>query len=157
MPNTKTAHYNSPMGMLLLEASDRALTGIHYINEEATSADESVSGLLSHAINQLNEYFEGTRTAFDIPLAPRGTKFQQEVWQQLREIPYGQTISYGVLAERLGDPKKVRAVGTANGKNPIPIIIPCHRVIGADDSLVGYSGGIDRKEYLLKHEGVIFL
>jgi len=102
---------------------------------------------------QLAEYFSGKRTTFDLPLAPRGTPFQLDVWNALREIAYGDTISYAELARRIGKPSAVRAVGAANGANPIPVIIPCHRVIGSNGTLTGYGGGIERKQWLLAHEG----
>lgn len=104
------------------------------------------------AADQLDAYFAGERTAFDLPLAPRGSEFQQRVWAGLLEIPYGQTESYGELAERIGSPGAARAVGLANGKNPIGIVIPCHRVVGANGSLTGYGGGLDRKKQLLDLE-----
>ena len=104
---------------------------------------------------QLDAYFRGTRRTFDLPLAPRGTPFQQRVWAELQRIPFGTTISYGELARRLGNPLLTRAVGTANGANPIGIIIPCHRVIGADGSLTGYAGGLPMKQALLSHEGAL--
>jgi len=104
---------------------------------------------------QLNEYFHGGRKSFDLPLAPEGTPFQQAVWKELLRIPFGQTRSYGDVAKRLGRPTLTRAVGAANGANPIPIIIPCHRVIGADGSLTGYGGGLEIKSKLLAHEGVL--
>ena len=101
---------------------------------------------------QLTEYFQGTRTQFTIPVAPEGTDFQREVWDVLLKIPFGKTTTYSKQSIGLGDVKKIRAVGTANGKNPIAIIIPCHRVIGTDGRLTGYAGGLDKKEWLLKHE-----
>ena len=104
--------------------------------------------------SQLDAYFAGEREDFDLPLALHGTDFQMRVWEQLTRIPYGETISYSQLALRLGDPKLVRAVGLANGRNPVSIIVPCHRVIGADGSLVGYGGGLERKQWLLEHEAV---
>jgi len=104
------------------------------------------------AADQLEAYFAGELTAFDLPLAPRGSEFQQRVWAALREIPYGETESYGDLAERIGSPGAARAVGLANGKNPISIVIPCHRVVGSDGSLTGYGGGLDRKRQLLDLE-----
>jgi methylated-DNA-[protein]-cysteine S-methyltransferase len=107
---------------------------------------------LLEASRQLQAYFAGERREFDLPLAPYGSDFQRRVWSALLEIPYGETISYLELARRLGDPRAVRAVGSANGRNPISIIIPCHRVIGADGSLVGYGGGLERKRWLLRHE-----
>ena len=109
-------------------------------------------GLLAPAVDQLEAYFQGTRTTFELPLAPRGTPFQLRVWAELQRIPHGATISYGELARRLGDPLLTRAVGTANGANPISIIIPCHRVIGADGSLTGYAGGLEIKRALLERE-----
>ena len=105
---------------------------------------------------QVAEYFEGKRKEFDLPLAPNGTDFQMRVWQELQRIPHGETISYGELAARVGNPKASRAVGAANGQNPISLIIPCHRVIGSDKSLTGYGGGLNVKEALLKHEGAAF-
>jgi len=101
----------------------------------------------------LRDYFAGTLHAFDLPLAPRGTPFQLAVWNALLEVPWGETISYAELARRVGKPSAVRAVGAANGANPIPVIIPCHRVIGSNGSLTGYGGGIERKQWLLAHEG----
>ncbi len=105
--------------------------------------------------NQLKEYFAGTRKKFDVPLDVEGTDFQKRVWKELQKIPYGKTISYKILSEKLGDVKAIRAVGTANGKNPIAIIIPCHRVIGADGKLIGYAGGLYIKEKLLHLEGAL--
>src|SRR5687768_14346159 len=104
-------------------------------------------------VDQLNEYFSGKRQKFDLELAPKGTPFQLAVWNALIEIPYGDTISYAELARRIGKPSAVRAVGAANGANPIPVIIPCHRVIGSNGTLTGYGGGIERKQWLLAHEG----
>ena len=104
-------------------------------------------------IDQVTEYFAGKRQTFELDLAPRGTPFQLAVWNALREIPYGDTISYAELARRIGKPAAVRAVGAANGANPIPVIIPCHRVIGSNGTLTGYGGGIERKQWLLAHEG----
>ena len=111
---------------------------------------------LSEVTQQINEYFAGSRKEFDLPLAPQGTPFQRRVWQELLRIPHGEAISYGELATRVGNPKASRAVGAANGQNPISLIIPCHRVIGSDRSLTGYGGGLPVKEALLKHEGVFF-
>jgi methylated-DNA-[protein]-cysteine S-methyltransferase len=110
--------------------------------------------ILEQAREQLEQYFDGQRVSFDLPLAPEGTAFQRRVWQELTTIPFGKAISYGELARRIGNPPASRAVGLANGKNPISIIVPCHRVIGASGKLTGYGGGLDRKEWLLKHEGI---
>ena len=112
-------------------------------------------GLLDRVEAQLIEYFAGKRTTFDLPLEPSGTDFQLSVWELLRGIPYGVTTSYGELARRLGDPKATRAVGAANGANPIPIIVPCHRVVGSKGELTGFGGGIERKRWLLEHEGAL--
>jgi len=111
---------------------------------------------LAEATRQVTEYFAGSRKTFNLPLAPQGTPFQQRVWQELLRIPHGEAISYGELATRVGNPKASRAVGAANGHNPISLIIPCHRVIGSDKSLTGYGGGLNVKEALLTHEGVSF-
>jgi methylated-DNA-[protein]-cysteine S-methyltransferase len=113
---------------------------------------ESQWGAVAEAIRQLREYFAGKRTGFDLPLAPKGTDFQRAVWRQLQEIPYGETISYGELARRVGNPKAARAVGSANGSNPLPIVIPCHRVIAGDGSIGGFGGGLPTKEILLALE-----
>lgn len=149
--------YRSPVGVLRLEAADEALKAIYFEDDESAASTETESVFLSRAIQQLEEYFSGKRTEFELPLAPEGTAFQQSVWCLLRQIPYGKTTSYIKLATMLGDVKKVRAVGNANAQNPIPIIIPCHRVIGVNNHLIGYSGGIARKRFLLQHEGAILL
>jgi methylated-DNA-[protein]-cysteine S-methyltransferase len=149
---TEYATIDSPIGELLLTAEDGALTGLHmspFATDPAWRHDPSA---LSDAATQLEEYFAGERTEFSLELAPAGTEFQQRVWGMLREIAYGETTTYGTLANRLGNSRTVRAVGLANGRNPIAVIIPCHRVIGADGSLVGFGGGLDRKRALLDHE-----
>jgi methylated-DNA-[protein]-cysteine S-methyltransferase len=163
-----TAHATmpSPVGELLLVASDAGLIAIrfewnqHGVDPRASSvpstdASGAEARILAEARSQLDAYFAGAQTEFDLPLDPRGPPFQQKVWAALREIPFGRTISYLELARRTGDPKAVRAVGAANGRNPIPLVVPCHRVIGADGSLVGFGGGIDRKRWLLHHEGAL--
>jgi len=111
--------------------------------------------VLARTREQLNQYFARTRTTFDLPLDPAGSAFELRVWDALRAIPYGTTLTYGELARRLGDPRATRAVGAANSKNPIPIIVPCHRVIGARGELTGFGGGLDRKRWLLEHEGSV--
>ncbi len=146
---------DSPLGPLLLAAEDGALTLLWMSplpEHGAAAADRRDRAVLGAAEEQLDAYFAGDLTAFDLPLAPSGTPFQQRVWAALVEIPFGETTSYGVLAERLERPNAARAVGVANGRNPISIIIPCHRVIGSDGRLTGYGGGIDRKAWLLDHE-----
>jgi O-6-methylguanine DNA methyltransferase len=145
----------SPLGPLLLGAEDGALTLLWMSplpERETGGADARDRAVLAAARDQLEAYFAGDLTAFDLPLAPVGTPFQQRVWSALVEIPFGETVSYGSLASRLGRPGAARAVGLANGSNPISIIIPCHRVIGSDGRLTGYGGGIDRKAWLLDHE-----
>ena len=153
----------SAVGELLLTADATGLTGIYFEPHRwGPSADDvarwrhgDVAGMLAEARAQLAAYFAGELTAFDLPLAPRGTPFQERVWRALREIPYGATLSYGELARRLGDPRATRAVGAANGRNPLSIVVPCHRVVGADGSLTGFGGGIARKRWLLAHEGAL--
>jgi O-6-methylguanine DNA methyltransferase len=149
------AWWESPVGPLLLTSDGAALTGL-YMNEhdriDRTGWREEDVPPLTEAKRQLEAYFAGTAREFTVPVAARGTVFQQRVWAELRKIPYGETISYGELAARIGQPTASRAVGLANGRNPISIIVPCHRVVGANGRLVGYSGGLSRKEILLKHE-----
>jgi len=148
--------YQSPVGKLLLIGSEGMLEELVF----PTSADKKVVGddwvediaPFRKVIAQLSEYFAGKRHHFTLKLAPSGTEFQRQVWQKLSEIPYGQTVSYGEIATQLGNPKGCRAVGMANSKNPIPIIVPCHRVIGKDGSLTGFGGGIDIKRQLLELE-----
>ena len=145
---------DSPIGELTLIARDGALAGVRFPPPGAPPRG-SVEGrdpVLELAARQLREYFAGERTAFDLPLALEGTAFQQEAWRALAAIPYGDTISYGEQAARLGRPDAVRAVGAANGANPIPIVLPCHRVIGADGSLTGFGGGLETKRRLLDLE-----
>ncbi len=151
---------SSPIGPITLIASDVALVCLTWgqdlseISEDLQSALEvRKSPILDRAQIQLKEYFNGTRLSFDLPLAPKGTEFQMQAWQQLIKIPYGQHISYGEQAKRLGRPKASRAVGAANGKNPIGIIIPCHRVVGASGHLTGFAGGLEIKMQLLSLEG----
>jgi methylated-DNA-[protein]-cysteine S-methyltransferase len=148
--------FDSPIGRLLLAGDDRGLrfllftTGRHAV--EPQSDWQPDDGHLTEAAGQLSAYFAGRLRQFDVPVAPDGTEFQRRVWAELQRIPYGETISYGELARRLGNPKAVRAVGLANGSNPISIVIPCHRVIGSNGSLVGYGGGLPIKQALLALE-----
>jgi methylated-DNA-[protein]-cysteine S-methyltransferase len=153
------SYFESPIGRLLLTSDGTALTGLYMEpSHKAQSTDgwtEDVTvAPLSATVRQLTEYFDGTRREFDLPLRLQGTTFQTRVWRELTEIPYGQTWSYGQLAQRIDKPSASRAVGLANGRNPISILVPCHRVIGADGSLTGYGGGIERKRWLLAHEGL---
>ncbi|HEX4933409.1 MAG TPA: methylated-DNA--[protein]-cysteine S-methyltransferase [Gemmatimonadaceae bacterium] len=146
----------SPLGDLLLTGDGRHLTGLYMTPHQHGPARGDAwvrrDDLFADARRQLEEYFAGTRVTFEIPLAPDGTEFQRRVWMALRDIPYARTVSYGDIAREIGNPKGVRAVGLANGRNPISIIVPCHRVIGANGSLTGYGGGLDRKRWLLEHE-----
>lgn len=158
MLHTITMH--SPVGELRLIAGERGLRAILWGAEDAVrvasvnAADlvEGRTAVLDQAVAQLEEYFAGTRREFDLPLDPMGTPFQQSVWMVLRLIPYGTTMSYGEQARRLGDPNKARAVGAANGKNPLSIVVPCHRVIGSTGHLTGFGGGLEAKSWLLDHE-----
>lgn len=149
-------HIPSPIGELLLTGDGTSLTRI-YMQKQKYGAEvkpgwQRDESSFREARRQLEAYFAGDLKQFDLPLAPAGTEFQQSVWRALIEIPYGETRSYGELARQLGSPKLNRAVGMANGRNPISIVIPCHRVIGADGSLTGYGGGVERKRWLLAHE-----
>jgi methylated-DNA-[protein]-cysteine S-methyltransferase len=146
----------SPIGLLLLAADDSGLRQIHFADDKHPPKPDPTwrenPSQLQEAIRQLRAYFAGELETFDLPLAPQGTAFQLKVWKLLCDIPYGETISYGELARRVGNPKASRAVGLANGSNPIPIIIPCHRVIGSNGKLTGYGGGLPLKEKLLALE-----
>ena len=152
------AYYESRLGQILLTASASALTGLHFVGEKyypgisPTWQRDANFAVIKSAVMQLDEYFAGNRKSFDIALAPEGTEFQHQVWKTLTALRYGETATYGHLAQRVGNPHAVRAVGAANGRNPISIIIPCHRVIGADGSLTGYAGGLARKQALLRLE-----
>ncbi|MFD7898397.1 methylated-DNA--[protein]-cysteine S-methyltransferase [Streptomyces sp. NPDC059479] len=148
---------DSPYGPLTLVAADDVLKGLYMVGQRHRPPEENFgepdSRPFTEVVRQLDAYFEGELTEFDLPLRLDGTAFQRSVWEQLRKIPYGETRSYGELAENLGKPGASRAVGLANGKNPIGIIVPCHRVIGSTGSLTGYGGGLDRKQRLLVFEG----
>ncbi len=148
---TQQTYMESPVGRLLLVADEDTLTGLHFVEAGETNGVPD-RGVLRNAVEQMKAYFAGELRGFDVPVAPRGTPFQLGVWRALREIPYGETISYGELARRIGNPKGSRAVGLANGSNPIAIIVPCHRVIGSNGKLTGYGGGLHNKEILLSIE-----
>ncbi|MGB3466341.1 MAG: methylated-DNA--[protein]-cysteine S-methyltransferase [Cyclobacteriaceae bacterium] len=143
--------FESPVGILLLESNGEALTGLSF-TEQPVQEDQPDLDIFINTRQQLHEYFYGERTVFDIPLAFDGTDFQQKVWNELLNIPYGTSLSYKHLSQRLGDVKAIRAVGTTNGKNKIAIIVPCHRVLGNDGSLTGYAWGLEKKKWLLQHE-----
>lgn len=147
-------YINSPIGWLKVCANQSGLTSIDF---DATPEPSQGNIHTQQAVVELTEYFAGQRQVFSVPLRPSGTKFQQNVWQALTRIPFGKTCSYLDIALAINNPKAVRAVGAANGRNPIPIIVPCHRVIGRDGSLIGFSGGLDKKEWLLKHEGALLI
>ncbi len=149
-PIRSTGYMESPAGLLLLTASRFGLEKISFTDDR--SSEERPDSLIDLARLQLQEYFNGTRQHFSLPLNPHGSYFQLNVWEELRRIPFGKTISYEEMARRLGDVKVIRAAATANGRNPLPIVIPCHRVIGKDGSLTGYSGGLQRKKWLLDFE-----
>jgi methylated-DNA-[protein]-cysteine S-methyltransferase len=149
------AHYtyvDTPIGAILVAGDENTIIEIHFAGAEPKSDWTRDDDALCEGARQLRAYFAGERTTFDLPLAPRGTEFQQSVWSALLDIPYGETTSYSTIAERIGRRAAVRAVGAANGANPIPIVIPCHRVIGASGSLTGFGGGIEVKRQLLRLE-----
>jgi len=164
MNTIRYLEHPSPVGPLRIAASRQGLVAIHmerqrHMPEEvdpswkrASSSDAQACAILHAACCQLDQYFAGRRRSFDLPLDARGTEFQKAVWKGLLGIGYGETLSYGALARRIGREKAVRAVGLANGRNPLSIVVPCHRVIGADGSMTGYGGGIERKVFLLAHE-----
>jgi methylated-DNA-[protein]-cysteine S-methyltransferase len=153
-------YIDSPIGRLLLGTDGEALIRIDMDVPDRPPRDlenwtcDAAAGPLPEVARQLEEYFTGRRRVFDLPVRLEGTEFQRRAWRMLMEIPYGETRSYGEQAKRIGNPNASRAVGLANGRNPIPIVVPCHRVIGADGSLTGFGGGIERKRWLLAHEGL---
>jgi methylated-DNA-[protein]-cysteine S-methyltransferase len=140
---------------MLLKSNDLGISGVSFLNNPPEQLQFSNVPLLQNAVQQLDEYFKGTRTEFDLPLSPEGSTFQQKVWQHLQQLAFASTVTYLQLAKRLGNTKSIRAAASANGKNPIAIIIPCHRVIGADGKLTGYAGGLARKQWLLNHEAQV--
>ena len=154
MSEPQTTYYHSPVGILKISGTDDYISEVlfHDTTQKPVGNKRNLSPMLIQCIEQLIQYFHGERRQFDLPINQIGTSFQKEVWNQLMSIPYGRTISYLELARRLGDHKATRAVASANGKNNVCIIVPCHRVIGANGELVGYSGGLWRKKWLLEHE-----
>ena len=150
MMNLYTSYYSSPLGQLKLQCSDEHIKALLFVDEVSETSNEHQ--LLQLCASQLEEYFSGKRKEFDLPLKQDGTEFQSKVWNLLCRIPYGKTISYNELAKLYGDLKAIRAVASANGRNNLAIIVPCHRVIGSDQSLTGYAGGLWRKKWLLEHE-----
>ncbi len=156
----ETVFIHTPVGVLKVEGDQEGLAAVTFIDEDIPKSN-IIPEVLEDAVCQIQEYFAKKRDTFSLVLNPSGTEFQKKVWTKLVEIPYGKTASYMAMAQKLGDPKVIRAAASANGKNPISIIIPCHRVIGSDGSLTGYAGGLHRKKWLLEHEspvtqGVLF-
>ncbi|HEX4782517.1 MAG TPA: methylated-DNA--[protein]-cysteine S-methyltransferase [Usitatibacter sp.] len=157
---TQYARIATPAGTLFATAANGAITGIYFEGQKyfpaMTGWDEDARAApLAECVRQLGEYFEGKRTTFDLPLAPEGTDFQRRVWREIARIPFGETVSYAELAARAGAPGSARAAGAATGRNPITLVVPCHRVVGTDGSLTGYAGGLARKTRLLEIEGVL--
>lgn len=152
LPMKNYQFYQSPLGTLRIAADEKGITGLAFSDMPLTDAIAEQTPLLKKAAAQLDEYFAGARRSFDLPLNPAGTEFQKKVWDALVGIGYGETRTYGRIAATTGNPKACRAVGMANNRNPIAIIIPCHRVVGANGSLTGYAGGLDKKEFLLDLE-----
>jgi methylated-DNA-[protein]-cysteine S-methyltransferase len=146
-------YYNSPIGWISISGNGGSIAEISFMDEAPTKFYNPVPDYLQACVQQLDEYFKGTRKTFDLALDMRkGTEFQQQVWNELLKIPYGQTASYQKIAEKIQNPRAVRAVGAANGQNPLVLVVPCHRVIGANGDLVGFGGGMHRKKFLLALE-----
>ena len=150
----KTVFINTPLGFTEIQGDENGISKIHVINEDVEISTK-IPKELKEAVLQLQDYFDGKRTTFTFPLNPSGTDFQKKVWNELLHIPFGKTCSYLELSKKLGDVKAIRAVASANGKNPLWIVVPCHRVIGTDGSLTGYAGGLWRKKWLLEHENPV--
>lgn len=146
----ETAHIKTPLGIAKIMGDENGISVISVSDEGEVSA--AIPDILQEVVLQLKDYFEGNRTDFTFKMNPSGTEFQQKVWKELLEIPFGKTMSYLEFSKKLGDIKAIRAVASANGKNPLWIVVPCHRVIGTDGSLTGYAGGLWRKKWLLEHE-----
>ena len=154
MTNRLSTYLTTPLGILEISGTNTFITSVLFV-EDTAGEPETIPPVLQQCRQELQEYFAGKRKTFDVLLKPEGTGFQKKVWNELKKIPYGDTVSYSTIAKKLRNPDAVRAVGLANGKNPIAIILPCHRVIGEDGKLTGYSGGLWRKQWLLEHEGNI--
>ncbi len=150
--NTETAFFKTPLGIAKIIGDENGISKISI--QDNGEITERIPAVLEEVVHQLQDYFDGKRTDFDFKINPKGTEFQQKVWQSLIEIPFGKTMSYLDLSKKLGDVKAIRAVASANGKNPLWIVVPCHRVIGTDGSLTGYAGGLWRKKWLLEHENL---
>lgn len=153
--NLQTTYYKTPIGVAKIQGDENGIQSVSVLDDDALTSlniPKETPTYLQECVTQLNEYFDNTRTTFDLKLNPQGTIFQQSVWDELLNIPFGRTRTYLEQTKQLGDVKAIRAVASANGKNPIWIIIPCHRVVGSDGSLTGYAGGVWRKKWLLEHE-----
>jgi len=148
----ETVYINSPLGITKIIGDQDGIAVISVADAGSEDISAAIPEVLREAVSQLQEYFDGKRTDFNLKLNPKGTEFQQKVWKSLLEIPYGKTVSYMDQTKKLGDVKAIRAVASANGKNPLWIVVPCHRVIGTNGSLTGYAGGLSRKKWLLEHE-----
>jgi len=148
----ETVYINSPLGITKIIGDQDGIAVISVADAGSEDISAAIPEVLREAVSQLEEYFAGKRTDFNLKLNPKGTEFQQKVWKSLLEIPYGKTVSYMDQTKKLGDVKAIRAVASANGKNPLWIVVPCHRVIGTNGSLTGYAGGLSRKKWLLEHE-----
>lgn len=142
---------SSPLGPIVVRSDGHNITAIEFSSARLDASAECE--VLTKAVTQLERYFSGDLKQFDLPLRPQGTEFQRQVWQALQAVPHGRTASYATIAKAIDNPKGVRAVGMANSRNPIAIVVPCHRIIGANGSLTGYAGGLDKKAWLLQHEG----
>ena len=147
-----TVFMQSPIGVIEIVGNSEGVSSILFKDDVSLAISETIPRELNDVVTQLQEYFEGKRSTFNVKISPKGTDFQKRVWNELLNIPFGKTLNYQEIANKLGDPKVIRAAASANGKNPISIIIPCHRVIGSDGSLTGYAGGLHRKKWLLEHE-----
>lgn len=154
MSNLQTTYYKTPIGTAKIVGDKNGIQSISVLDEDIETSKE-IPKELQNCVTQLDEYFAGKRTEFDLKLNPQGTDFQQKVWKELATVSYGKARTYLEQSKHLGDVKAIRAVASANGKNPIWIVIPCHRIIGSDGSLTGYAGGIWRKKWLLEHEGFL--
>lgn len=149
----QTAYFSSPLGPVRILGDEAGIQAIACLDEPVSDhSDPDLAAPIQACLQQLTDYFAGTLHTFDLPLTPKGTAFQQTVWKALQEVPYGKTLSYLTLARQLGDEKAIRAVAAANGRNPLWIVVPCHRIIGSNGSLTGYAGGLWRKKWLLEHE-----
>lgn len=152
--NTEVTYYKTLLGTAKIEGNEEGIQSVSVLDEDIETST-TIPKSLQDCVSQLDEYFKGQRTKFNLKLNPQGTPFQQSVWKELNNIPFGKTRTYLEQTKQIGDPKAIRAVASANGRNPIWIVIPCHRVIGSDGSLTGYAGGIWRKKWLLNHESPV--